>query len=860
MILALGLVVGLDAATAHPAVAATPTAPGAPVITKVYPANQIVKIDFTPPASNGGAAITSYQYTLTAGLTWTTFSPALPASPVVISGLTNGKPLRLAFRAVNSVGAGAMSNVVDTAASDFPGAPILGKVAVGSQAISVAFTPPTYTGGTPITNYQYSLDGGSTWITRNPSSVASPLAISGLVNGQAYPLRLRAVNLAGGGTASAQVSVTPVAPPGAPAVTTVVGGNGTARVNFNAPAGGPPTGYRYSVDGGATWRDRSPQSTTSPLDITGLTNGTSYTIAIRAFNAAGDGPPSNVKTVVPSTVPSTPQLARVSSEGSKKVSLWFKAPGNNGGAALTGYECSTNGGTSWAACTPVTAGEGLAVSFSAADGTTLRLMARAKNINGAGDPTGVLPITVGAPGDPRVQTITPGNASASVAFDAPWPVFLGVTNYKYSIDDGATWTTRSPAATTTPLVITGLTNGTRYVVRIRGVNQFGDGLISNWLPVTPGVAGPPTISTWTSADRTANVYFSAPTDNGGFAIKNYQYSLDGGTTWVPRVPAAVTSPLTITGLTNGATYNVRLRAVTDFGPGQPSDVRAISVPTTAPSAPSINWVTPRNKALEVAYAAPQSNGGSPITGYDVSLDGGTTWASASACPGSGICVSSLVNGQQYRVALRARNAIGTSAPSNVVAAIVGAPSAPRAFRVSPGNGYAAVYFQPPVADGFNATPTGMLYSYSLNGGTTWSTAGPARTAGDGLGLNIPVANGTLVTIALRAVNNVPLPGLATAALPLRVGAPGAPQITGVTGGVGSLQVAFTPAWPDFGSLSNYEYSTDGGRTWVTRSPAATTSPLTITGLSSGVSYQVALRGKNANGSGVTSNIVSGTAR
>ena len=76
--------------------------------------------------------------------------------------------------------------------------------------------------GAAITNYEYSTDNGSTWTTRSPAATTSPIAISGLTNGTAYNVKLRAVNSAGAGPESSAVSVTPVVPtpkPAKPAVT-----------------------------------------------------------------------------------------------------------------------------------------------------------------------------------------------------------------------------------------------------------------------------------------------------------------------------------------------------------------------------------------------------------------------------------------------------------------------------------------------------------------------------------------------------------------------------------------------------------------------------------------------------------------
>jgi titin len=64
--------------------------------------------------------------------------------------------------------------------------------------------------------------------------------------------------------------------------------------------------------------------------------------------------------------------------------------------------------------------------------------------------------------------------------------------------------------------------------------------------------------------------------------------------------------------------------------------------------------------LAVTYTPPVTDGGSPITGYEVSIDGGTTWW---PCVGtSGTCtLTNLANGTRYSVSLRAVNAVGAGA-------------------------------------------------------------------------------------------------------------------------------------------------------------------------------------------------------
>lgn len=105
---------------------------------------------------------------------------------------------------------------------------------------------------------------------------------------------------------------------------------------------------------------------------------------------------------------------------------------------------------------------------------------------------------ISAPGAPTISAITAGNGQLSVAFTAPGSDGgASITNYDYSIDDGANWVTPSTPSTTSPLVITGLTNATAYPIKIRARNSVDFGTASNSVSGTP--VAPPSSSSSSSA-------------------------------------------------------------------------------------------------------------------------------------------------------------------------------------------------------------------------------------------------------------------------------------------------------------------------------------------------------------------------
>ena len=200
-------------------------------------------------------------------------------------------------------------------------------------------------GGSPVTAYEYSLNAGISWT--NASSLTNPMRISGLRNGSNYSVIIRALNIAGAGDSSATSSIAPIGPPDAPRINTLTPGDQTLEVAFTdgATSGSPITGYEYSIDGGNTWPSAG-TATMSPFTITGLTNGTIYTVRIRAVNANGSGTSSDPVVSKPYTVPSAPVITQIDVVGND-ATLEYAAPASNGGQAITSYEYSIDNGSSW---------------------------------------------------------------------------------------------------------------------------------------------------------------------------------------------------------------------------------------------------------------------------------------------------------------------------------------------------------------------------------------------------------------------------------------------------------------------------------------------------------------------------------
>ena len=233
-----------------------------------------------------------------------------------------GKFIRVLVTAINgeSPDATAWSSPTAAITAVAPGIPTLRTPTLGDLQINVPVTAPASNGGSTITKYQFSTDGGATWMDRtDTATVSSPIVIKFLstdgttpiVAGTTYPVQIRAVNSASSpnGLGTTSVSVVAATAPGAPtAVSATATGQSTATVSFTAPTsngGSAITSYTVtSSPGGVTATGSS-----SPISVTGLTASTAYTFTVTASNAAATSVASTASTSVTTSAPPAAQVA-----------------------------------------------------------------------------------------------------------------------------------------------------------------------------------------------------------------------------------------------------------------------------------------------------------------------------------------------------------------------------------------------------------------------------------------------------------------------------------------------------------------------------------------------------------------------
>ena len=183
------------------------------------------------------------------------------------------------------------------------------------------------------------------------------------------------------------------------------------------------------------------------------------------------------------------------------------------------------------------------------------------------------------------------------------------------------------------------------------------GMIGGMKGPTKPVTAPTSLSAIPTNTNVA-ISFTAPSDNGGSPITNYEYSFNNST-WTALSPADAVSPITVSGLTENTAYTIYLRAVNIFGSGPASSVLSFTTAGVPTGAVTINSVTYTTIAATINFTV--AAGGGAITGYDLYVVNQTNaWNNATASP---ISVTGLTPNTAYAFYVRAKNAYGTGPQS-----------------------------------------------------------------------------------------------------------------------------------------------------------------------------------------------------
>jgi titin len=509
-------------------------------------------------------------------------------------------------------------------------------------------------GGYTITSYYYSIDGTSYTSFTPISPTNNSYLIPDLINGTTYPVTMFSSNDIGASPVSISSNVTPGTNPTAPFITSLTLGNLSAVLNFTVSdiGGYAITSYYYNLNGGAYINFGS---LNNPYTITGLSNGTTYSVTIKASNAIGISGSSTSSNVKPGIPPSIPITTVVLSNMSALLSFTIA---NNGGYAITSYYYSIDGSI-YTSFTPISPTNNSYLIPDLINGTTYPVTMFSSNDIGASPVSTSSNVTPGTnPTAPFITSLTLGNLSAVLNFTVSDIGGYAITSYYYNLNGGAYINFGS---LNNPYTITGLSNGTTYSVTIKASNAIGISGSSASSNVKPGAPpNPPSFVSLVPGISQASFTFT-PGNSNGYAIQSYYYSLGGS--YILFSPSG--NAFTITGLIN-SNYTVTLQASNAIGISAAS-VESNVRPYTLPSAPTFT-ISRSGSNFNIAYSIADT-GGCNLTTYSYNVNSGSYITSAIS-GNSFIITSNVSSNVQYTIGLYVTSTAGNSlAISNTFAAV-----------------------------------------------------------------------------------------------------------------------------------------------------------------------------------------------
>ncbi|MBK8675674.1 MAG: fibronectin type III domain-containing protein [Cellvibrionales bacterium] len=866
------------------------TAPDAPTIGAATAGDGQVSVAFSAPGSNGGSAITGYTVTSNPGGI-TGGGNGFTTSPITVSGLTNGQAYTFTVTATNAIGTSTASGASGSATPKADQTITFANP--GSQNFGT--TPPlsgTSTSGLTVT-FSSSTTGvctvsGTTLTFVTAGSCTIDADQAGNASTNAAP------------TVSRTFTVNAVVP-GAPTIGTATAGDTQADVAFSVPAsngGATITGYTVTSNpGGFTGTGAG-----SPITVTGLTNGISYTFTVTATNSAGTGAASGASN---SITPASPQVITFANPGAQSfgTSPDLSAGVSSSSGLTVAFTSSTTG-----VCTITSPG---VLTFVATGTCTI-------NANQAGDST-YLP----APQVTRSFTVNPANQTITFANPGAQN-FGGSPTLSGSSTSGLTVTfsssTTGVCTITSGGALTFVTAGSCTIDADQAGNATTNAAmtVSRTFTVNAIVPGAPTIGTATAGDTQADVAFTVPVSNGGATITGYTVTSNpGGFTGTGGG-----SPITVTGLSNGVSYTFTVTATNVAGTG------GASGPSNSITPASPQVITFANPGTQSFGTAPDlsilGGGASSTSGLTVAFTSSTTGVCTITSGGilafvtAGTCTINVnqAGNSQYLPAPQVSRSftvspivpdaptIGTAvagdtqasvaftAPANTggttitgytvtvsppdVAPVNGASSpivvtgltngqaytftvtADNSAGTGPASGASnsitpkatqTITFNNPGARNFGTTPTFTATSDSgLSPTFTSSTTGVCTITG--LGAVTFITAGTCTINADQAGNGSYLAATqVTRSFAVNAVVPGAPIIGTATAGNAQATVTFTaPASNGGVAITGYTVIANPGGATMTGAG----SPIIFTGLTNGTSYTFTVTATNSAGTGTAS--------
>ena len=688
------------------------TTPSAPYGAIAQPGHGTASINWTVP-NNGGSAIDSYL--LSYGTEAGGMVSGLFLGNVIsytVTGLNDNTSYIFAVSAHNLAGYGAPSSIASAQTFGLPWTTTVANPATADSTVHLSWTA-TNNGGTPITSYKV-YRSGSTGAETFLADAGTGLFYNDAtaVNGHTYFYKVAAVNIVGTGSVSNEVLVTPSRTPNAPTGLTATGDVLAIHLAWTGPADMGGGIQHYLVYRGSTSGEESLLVTIG--NVTSYTNsglgiGAGYYYRVAAQNWAGTGPLSAEVINMSITNPGTPGSVTVAGLVGHTHLSW-QTPAN-GNSPLLGYRVyrSTASGSE-----TLLRELGLVVSYNdyaVVNGTTYFYKVTAFNVGYesvrsgeiSGKPYNVPTAPMSILGEGGVRNLTASWSAPSNDNGAE------VTGYLVSVhEQSGGQTFIYDVGLVNRYVIGNLVNGTTYTLTVVAHNLAGAGPTGSSNGTT--FSSPSTVtSSLISGDGWANVSWNAPSSDSPLL----GYSLYRGTTGndlVHYLDLGLMADFNDTSVTNGQTYYYMISANSLVGDGVAGNL-VHTTPSRSPDAPAGFSAVRGDVQVSLSWTAPADNGGSPITGYAISI--GTTSGGElylTSVNGTTFTVTGLTNGQVYYFIVAAVNVRGNGTIAAEACAMPATvPGMPSGLVVVAGPDNVTLSWSAPTNDGGSPVTTYTIH-------------------------------------------------------------------------------------------------------------------------------------------------------
>lgn len=359
------------------------------------------------------------------------------------------------------------------------------------------------------------------YLAENPG--AGPAQVSAALLSAAHP----GVINPGAGSPDKMLQIVTQTLPGTPGAPTASGiRTGSAMLSWSPGGGGAATSYtlQWRVAGGQ-WNQV--QTSSPSYNLTGLAANTTYQAFVTANNSSGSSNPTSTSTFTTSPMPSSPLNLRQTSASASSIELGWDIP-SVAANVIDGYalEYSADGSSWTAGPSPLTT---VASLTSLSQGSYQVRVAAVTD--GKKGPWAYLSAATGLVPD-KINTLTysnPSFTSVTLAWTSGYSL-SPVSSYELETVNGSAM--RTFTAARSPYLISGLTPGGVYQIRVRALNSYGPGAWSDAVTVAlPSVPGAPqSLNAQAASSSSVNLTW-APPANGSEYVTGYQAYVSQGSSW-----------------------------------------------------------------------------------------------------------------------------------------------------------------------------------------------------------------------------------------------------------------------------------------------------------------------------------------